>query len=90
MKNGVKQGTWKRYWREGENARSLIGTGSESRSKRKGTMPLKEVLEEAEEGKRCKKEEDVVLMGHLLAQHLGSVESAAQLPVINEYFGLEL
>ena len=52
-------------------------------------MPLKEVLEEAEEGKRCK-EEDVVLMGHLLAQHLGSVESAAQLPVINEYFGLEL
>ena len=53
-------------------------------------MPLKEVLEEAEEGKRCKKEEDVVLMGHLLAQHLGSVESAAQLPVINEYFGLEL
>ena len=53
-------------------------------------MPLKEVLEEAEEGKRCKKEEDVVLMGHLLAQHLGSVESVAQLPVINEYFGLEL
>ena len=77
VQNGVNQGTWKRYRREGENAGSLIGTGSESRSKRKGTMPLKEVLEEAEEGKRCKKEEDVVLMGHLLAQHLGSVEPAA-------------
>ena len=40
-------------------------------------MPLKEVLEEAEEGKRCKKEAEVVLVGHLLAKHLGSAEAAA-------------
>ena len=79
VQNGANQGTWKRYRREGENAGSLIGTEVESGSKRKGTMLLKEVLEEAEEGKRCKKEEEVVLMGHLLAQHLGSVEPVAQL-----------
>ena len=57
MQNGVNQGIWKRYRREGENAGGLIGTGPESGSKRKGMMPLKEVLEEAEAGKRCKKEE---------------------------------
>ena len=57
VQNGVNQGIWKRYRREGENAGGLIGTGPESGSKRKGMMPLKEVLEEAEAGKRCKKEE---------------------------------
>ena len=45
VQNGVNQGIWKRYRREGENAGGLIGTGPESGSKRKGMMPLKEVLE---------------------------------------------
>ena len=41
-------------------------------------MPIKEALEEAELVKRSKKEVEVVLVGHLLAKHLGSAEAVAQ------------
>ena len=40
-------------------------------------MSFKEVQEEAESGKRSKKENEVVLVGHLLAKHLGLTEAAA-------------
>ena len=40
-------------------------------------MPIKEALEGTEPEKRSKKEAEVVLVGHLLAKHLGSAEAAA-------------
>nr|POF20930.1 hypothetical protein CFP56_76297 [Quercus suber] len=61
VQGGVIQGTWKRYRRDGEDAASFTVAGPETGSKRKGTMPLKEVQEGAESGKRSKKEEEVVL-----------------------------
>ena len=43
VQSGANQGTWKRYRHDGENAGSFIDIGPESGSKRKRTMPLKEV-----------------------------------------------
>ena len=40
-------------------------------------MPIKEAFKKAKSGKRSKKEAEVVLVGHLLAKHLGSAEAAA-------------
>ena len=39
-------------------------------------MPIKEALKKAESGKRSKNEAEVVLVGHLLAKHLGLAEAA--------------
>lgn len=41
-------------------------------------MPLKEVQEEARSEKRSKKEEEVALLGQLMAKHLGSAEATVQ------------
>ena len=76
--HGVNQSTWKRFRREGKVAASSTVDGPEIGSKRKGEMPIKEALEETEPEKRSKKEAEVVLVGHLLAKHLGSAEVAVQ------------
>ena len=72
------QGTWKRLRRDGELAASVTSAMLGIGSKRKGTTPLKEVQKELENGKRCKKEDEVALMGQLMARHLGLAEAAAQ------------
>ena len=59
-------------------AAHLSDNGFESGSKRKGTAPLKELQEETENRKRSKKENEVGLEGHLLAEHMGSAKVAAQ------------
>ena len=69
---------WKRFRRDGETTTSYNITVPETDSKRKGMTPTKEVQKEMETEKRSKKEEEVVLMGQLMARHLGSVEAAAQ------------
>ena len=59
-------------------AAHLFDNGFESGSKRKGTAPLKELQEETGNRKRSKKENEVGLEGHLLAEHMGSAKVAAQ------------
>ena len=78
MEKGSIQGMWKRFRRDGETTTSYNITVPETDSKRKGMTPTKEVQKEMETEKRSKKEEEVVLLGHLMARHLGSVEAAAQ------------
>ena len=55
MKRRDTQGMWKRIQSEGDEATSYIVAITETGSKRKGTMPLKEVQEEARFGKKRKK-----------------------------------
>ena len=74
--NGTNLRTWKRLRRDGVVAVHLSDNGSEMGSKQKGTTLLKEVQEEAENRKRSKKENEVVLVGHLLAEHMGLAEVA--------------
>ena len=75
---GVNQGTRKRFRGDGKDAASLTIDRPEIGSKWKGTMPIKEAFKKAKSGKRSKKEAEVVLVGYLLAKHLGSAEAVAQ------------
>ena len=78
MEKGGIQGTWKRFRRDSEAAASYTTAVPETGSKRKGTTPSKEVQKEMETRKWSKKEEEVALMGQLMARHLGSTEAAVQ------------
>lgn len=78
MEKGGNRGTWKRIRRDGDEIGSYSTTGPETGSKRKRMTLSKEVQEKIETGKRSKKEEEVVFMGHLMARHLGSAEAALQ------------
>lgn len=77
MEKGGNQGTCKRIRRDGEAAASYTIAMLEIGSKRKGMTLLKEIQKEMEIGKRSKKEEEVALMGQLMARHLGSAEVVA-------------
>ena len=76
--NGAKLGTWKQLRRDGVEAAHLSDNGFKSGSKWKGTAPLKELQEETENRKKSKKENEVGLEGHLLAEHMGLAEVAVQ------------
>ena len=78
VKRGVNQGIWKRIQQDGDEATSYTAAVPETGLKRKGTMPLKEVQDKTESGKWSKKEEEVVVVGQLMAKHLGSAEATAQ------------
>ena len=77
MKRGVNQGIWKRIQQDGDEATSYTAAVPETGLKRKGTMLLKEVQDKTESGKWSKKEEEVVVVGQLMAKHLGSAEATA-------------
>ena len=67
MEKGGIQGTWKRFRRDGETATSYNKAVPETGLKRKGTTQTKEVQKEMETEKWSKKEEEVALMGQLMA-----------------------